>query len=98
MEVTMKQLRWCSLVTLLSVFIASCSSKVYVEKDPSTNMGTYKTYAWVDTKNSKETLTALVFTIQTIALLLLSIAFLPAIPAPPSTREARASPVIMQMG
>jgi len=50
----MKQLRLFSLVTFVSVMAFSCSPKVYVEKDPMTNLGNYRTYAWVDTKSSKE--------------------------------------------
>jgi hypothetical protein len=50
----MKQLRWFSLVALISVIVFSCSPKVYVEKDPMANLGNYKTYAWVDTKSSKD--------------------------------------------
>jgi hypothetical protein len=50
----MKQLFRCSLVTFISLLICSCSPKVYVEKDPTANLGNYKTYSWVDTKSSKD--------------------------------------------
>ncbi|WP_207515260.1 DUF4136 domain-containing protein [Longitalea luteola] len=50
----MKHVLRCSLVTFISVLICSCSPVVHVEKDPTVNLGSYKTYAWVDTKSSKD--------------------------------------------
>jgi hypothetical protein len=52
-EVSMKQFALYYFLAIISAIIASCSPKAYVEKDPNVNLGNYKTYAWVDTKSSR---------------------------------------------
>jgi hypothetical protein len=46
----MKILGSVALVLTAAVLVSSCSSPVYVQKDESTNLAKYKTYAWVDTR------------------------------------------------
>ena len=46
----MKQL--ISYIALI-VLVASCSSPVYVQKDDAINLDSYKTYTWVDTRESE---------------------------------------------
>ena len=36
-----------------TVFLISCSTPVYVEKDDSANLNNYKTYMWVETRTSE---------------------------------------------
>lgn len=39
---------------VLVLAVVSCSPTAYVEKDPSVNMGSYDTYAWVDSRASQD--------------------------------------------
>lgn len=42
------------MVFIIGLFsIVSCSSPVYVQKDDAVNLGTYKTYMWVDTRSNE---------------------------------------------
>ena len=38
---------------ILGVMIASCATPVHVEQDNSINMGDYRSYMWVDTRNTE---------------------------------------------
>jgi len=49
----MKQIKWL-ILTLLAVLIASCSPVAHVEKDLSTDLNRYSTYAWVDTRATRD--------------------------------------------
>jgi hypothetical protein len=39
---------------MIAVFVLSCSSRVYVQKDESASLAKYKTYMWVDTRASEQ--------------------------------------------
>ena len=42
------------LVLIVGLFsLIGCSSPVYVQKDDSVNLGSYKTYMWVDTRSNE---------------------------------------------
>lgn len=43
-----------SVVVLSGLLLAGCASVAHVEKDESVNLGNYKSFAWIETKESKE--------------------------------------------
>ena len=49
----MKQIKWL-ILTLLAVLLASCSPVAYVDRDLSTDLKKYSTYAWVATMATKD--------------------------------------------
>jgi hypothetical protein len=53
-EVIMKRLKWLSLLAFMSLLVSSCSPVAHIETAPSADLRKYKTYAWVDTKASKD--------------------------------------------
>jgi hypothetical protein len=50
----MKHIKWLILTLLLTVLIASCSPVAHVDKDLSIDLNRYSTYAWVDTRATKD--------------------------------------------
>ena len=42
------------MAAAVSTFIVSCANPVYVERDESSNLAKYKTYAWVDMKDNQD--------------------------------------------
>jgi hypothetical protein len=49
----MKQLKFLVVMTFIALAFISCARTAFIEKDPSIDLSRYKTYAWVDTKGSK---------------------------------------------
>jgi len=49
----MKKINIAGMLVGAAAIFYSCSSPAYVEKDSSTNLSSYKTYAWVDVKASE---------------------------------------------
>jgi hypothetical protein len=54
----MKTTHLIGLVGFTMMAMAACSPAAYVEKDPGANLSAYKTYAWVDTRDSQDQTTA----------------------------------------
>lgn len=50
----MKRLKTFGVLLLSGLFIAGCGSVAHVEKDPSVNLNRYRSFAWVDTQESKD--------------------------------------------
>lgn len=50
----MRNLKFLSLIVLSGMLLASCASTAYVERDQTVNLNNYHTYAWVDTKATKD--------------------------------------------
>lgn len=50
----MKYLKIFSVLALSGLLLAGCASVAHVEKDKNVNLSNYRTYAWADTKDSKE--------------------------------------------
>jgi len=49
-------MKTCKLLLVLFASVVvfySCSSPVYVQKDDAVNLGSYKTYTWVDTRSNE---------------------------------------------
>jgi hypothetical protein len=46
-------MKWIGVAALSGALLASCASVAHVERDESVNMNQYRTYAWVETKESK---------------------------------------------
>jgi Domain of unknown function (DUF4136) len=51
---TMRPVKRAFIPALASLLITGCASVAHVEKDKSVNLGAYHTYAWIDTKESKD--------------------------------------------
>ena len=43
-----------SLVAIAAIVLAGCGVQAYVEKDPSVDLKTYKTFAWINDKGTKK--------------------------------------------
>jgi len=50
----MRYLKFLSAVTLSGLLLAGCASVAHVEKDDSVNFSNYRTYTWVDARDSKD--------------------------------------------
>lgn len=50
----MKSFKFLSLFVIAGSLLASCASVAHVEKDDSVNLSSYKTYTWVETKESED--------------------------------------------
>jgi len=50
----MKHLRILGVAALAGFLLVGCATTAYVEKDESANFAKYQTYAWVDTKETKD--------------------------------------------
>lgn len=50
----MKKLKSLGMLFVLGIFLASCSGVAHIEKDETVNFSNYKTFAWVETSESKE--------------------------------------------
>lgn len=50
----MKQSVQLTLTGIIAMLIISCAPRAYVEKDPSVDLSKYRTYAWVETKSSRD--------------------------------------------
>ena len=48
----MKKINWLLALSVMAV-MAGCSNRVYVERDESTNLAKYTSYAWIDMKTSE---------------------------------------------
>jgi hypothetical protein len=49
----MKAMRYAALIVAAGLFITGCKAPVYVQKDESANLNSYKTYSWVDTRKDE---------------------------------------------
>jgi len=49
----MNTTRILSVLALAGLLMTGCASVVHVEKDETANLGSYKTFAWVDTKEDR---------------------------------------------
>ena len=49
----MKTTKFLSVLALAGFLVTGCASVVHVEKDETVNLGSYKTFAWVDTREDK---------------------------------------------
>ena len=50
----MKTVKWISAMAFLLIAIVACGPTAHIEKDPAADLGAYKTYAWVDTRDSQD--------------------------------------------
>src|SRR5215213_923013 len=50
----MRFLNFFSAAALSSLLLAGCASVAHIEKDKTVNFSKYQTYAWVDTKETKD--------------------------------------------
>ncbi|HYE55384.1 MAG TPA: DUF4136 domain-containing protein [Chitinophagaceae bacterium] len=50
----MKSLMQLSLAILITSLAASCGPTAHIEQDPSVNLASYKTFAWVDSRTSAD--------------------------------------------
>jgi hypothetical protein len=49
----MKQIKALGILMLFALMLAGCGTSAYIEKDPAANLGSYHSYAWVDTRESQ---------------------------------------------
>eukprot|EP01035_Chromulina_nebulosa_P003737 gene3737-5105_t len=54
----MRAMRYAALIVAAGLFITGCKAPVYVQKDDSANLNSYKTYSWVDTRKDENDKTA----------------------------------------
>ncbi len=50
----MKRLKLLGMVAVAGLMLTSCASVAHIEKDDTVNFSSYKSYAWVDTKEKDE--------------------------------------------
>lgn len=50
----MKRVDFLSVFIILLLLVTSCSPSAHIESDPSANLNDYKTYAWVDTRETQD--------------------------------------------
>jgi hypothetical protein len=50
----MKKLRFLGMLLVLGTFLASCSGVAHIEKDETVNFSNYKTFAWIETSETKD--------------------------------------------
>jgi hypothetical protein len=53
-ELIMNKLKWFLVISVLAIVFACCAPVAYMEKDPAAHLSKYKTYAWVETKSSRD--------------------------------------------
>ncbi|RYY98218.1 MAG: DUF4136 domain-containing protein [Chitinophagaceae bacterium] len=49
----MKHARTLAVMALAGALLAGCGTAAHIEKDPSANLGSYRSFAWVDTRASQ---------------------------------------------
>ncbi|RYY87398.1 MAG: DUF4136 domain-containing protein [Chitinophagaceae bacterium] len=52
----MKQLKTLGVLLLSGLFLVGCGSAAHIEKDPTVNLGSYRSYAWVQTQENKDSM------------------------------------------
>src|SRR5690348_16877005 len=50
----MRYLKFLTVMALSGLLLAGCASVAHVERDKTVNLNNYHTYAWVDSKASKD--------------------------------------------